>query len=108
MYFINIFTWPGYQSSKYAEWELTTSLKLYQACSAFWLIINVLSTIITIYAIKKIFNTVQELCLSNSKVDIDRKTMSLHASVLVLQSCIAIIYVIILYKEFDSKTIMII
>ena len=58
MYLINILTWPGFSSTNFSLWESTTSNKLYQACSSFWLTINISSTIITIYAIKKIFNTV--------------------------------------------------
>ena len=62
------------------------------ATEAVWLLITALSTFVTVYAINSIFQTAKQLEISNSNVDINKKTMILHSSLLITQCVCAAFY----------------
>lgn len=58
--------------------------------SYIWLFFTLLSTFLTIYAIEKIFKTVQELQKNNATVKINRRAMTIHCLVLIV-NCIVVL-----------------
>ena len=59
-----------------------TQENIYNATSLIWLAFNVISTVITITAIRQIFKTIRILNLSNSNVDINTRTLVIHSTLL--------------------------
>ena len=93
LYFWMIFSFPGYCDKEhsiesyqnYVNWADTTRLKLFQASDAVWLTLNITSTTVTGFAIRKIFKITNALSLTNSNFMIDKKLLVIHVVVLILQ-----------------------
>lgn len=80
-----ISTFPGYEDFNiYSQWYDVTFIKLYTATYALWFALNLVSTSVTVIAIVKIFRTVKLLEKSNENVDLSKRTMTLHSTLLIL------------------------
>ena len=82
-------TFPGFintdgTSESYHKWEQTTFFKVFSASITLWLALNVVSTIISIFAISKIYKTVKSVRITNNIVNFDYSSMILHTIVLIL------------------------
>jgi hypothetical protein len=74
--------------------------KVWKATTPIWLFINLISTALTIFAIFKILKTAKELEKYIDNVTINKRTMTLHAAILSLQSLVTIINSLLPYIPF--------
>lgn len=76
-------SFPGYivngSPQSYNEWYATTQLYCYLVINDCWLLINVVSTIITITSLRTIFKTISQLKSNN----VNRWLMVLHGSLMI-------------------------
>ena len=80
-----IFTFPGYEVLDiYNQWYSETFIKLYTATYALWFVLNLVSTSVTVIAIVKIFRMVKFIEKCNENVDLSKRTMTLHSTLLIL------------------------
>jgi uncharacterized membrane protein len=83
-------SFPGWYLSngsmnQFYDWFHGLYTKLYTSNNAFWTSLTIMSTITTIYAICKIFAINRELSLTNPNVKINKKSMVLHSTLLIIQ-----------------------
>ena len=80
-------TFPGYvnngSTEQYLDWYYGP---FYLITNFIWLIITFSSTVVTIFAVCKIFSIAKELQSYNENVSINKNTMILHAILLTIQS----------------------
>ena len=92
-YLILMISFPGYYDRdktmqsyyKYKNWLDNTYYKIAPISDYIWLSINLLSTLITIFAVIKIFKITASLRLTNSNVKLNKKILIAHVFVLCLQ-----------------------
>ena len=89
-------SFPGYFDStglmyQFYDWINGLYTNLYLSIIAIWSTLTIASTITSIYAICKILAINKELSLTNPNVKINKKTMVLHSTLLIVQSCTAIL-----------------
>ena len=114
-YLILMISFPGYFDNdktmqsyyNYNYWLDNTYYKIVPITDYIWLSINLLSTLITIFAVIKIFKITATLRLTNSNVKVNKKTLIAHVFVLCLQFIAAIGLAIIDFtqQQINSKTV---
>ena len=79
-------SWPetGGSMDQYYDWEYGLATNIYLGITSIWSTLSIVSTITTIYAIRKIFAINRELSLTNPNVNINRNTMVLHSTLLIV------------------------
>ena len=92
LYLILMISFPGYYDSdktmqsyyNYKNWLDNTYFEIVPITDYIWLSLNLLSTLITIFAVIKIFKITATLRLTNSNVKVNKKTLIAHVLVLCL------------------------
>lgn len=67
----------------YNDWRDGTQMRIYETTVTFWLLLIILSTLISIHAITKIIRTAKVLSLHNTNVSFNIQTMKLHSVLLI-------------------------
>ena len=75
-------------------WYATTGMKISLATNILWTVFNIVSTIITLFAMMKIFETVKQLKNMNSTLTINKRTMIAHIILMLLMTLFAILRVL--------------
>ena len=93
IYFWCVFTFPGYvndgSDQKYLTWYSNLFEKyMLNIAHSLWLGINILASAVTIYAIRSIFDTVNRLTNGNGSLALNKGTLILHSSLLVVQTVV--------------------
>ena len=73
-----IFAFPGYLNENFDVWFSEQYLSVYNATMALWFALNILSTLSSIYSIRKIFMTTKKLSEMNSNIKMNYLTLILH------------------------------
>ena len=102
---------PGFLPlDNFFRWYDGCQAKIFKQASTFWLTINVSSTVLTIFSIRKILATTKKLQKGNKNVTINKHTMLLHSGLLVLQCLVLIVYALqnieILHKRWQLINIL--
>ena len=100
-YFDNDKTMQSYYY--YKNWLDNTYYKIVPITDYIWLSINLLSTLITIFAVIKIFKITATLRLTNSNVKVNKKTLIAHVFVLCLQLIAAIGFTISDFNQLNNN-----
>jgi hypothetical protein len=81
-------SFPGYvyngSLDRYYSWILGLYARLNFWVDVFWASINIMATLVTIYAICKIFATAKAVSSSDQSVNVNLKMMLMHACLLVV------------------------
>ena len=91
LWLVLMITYPGRNNLNYNTCYSGTFTYIFSVMSYIWLFFTLLSTFLTIYAIKKIFKTVQELQKNNATVKINRRAMTIHCLVLIVNSIVVLL-----------------
>lgn len=87
IYCIQIIQFPGFNKdgedqSQFIAWHEGAYIRSYNAQSVFWLILNLISSIFAIIALLRIFFIIKRISKNNENMDVNRKVLILHASLL--------------------------
>jgi hypothetical protein len=82
-------SFPGYYDvngsmDQYSDWYYGLDTSLNQYIVSIWTALTIIETTITIYSVCKIFGINKELSLTNPNVKINKKTMVLHTTLLII------------------------
>jgi hypothetical protein len=78
-------TWPGYAEIDGIEiWIKKIEIPIFVSTEVLWVSLNFLSTFFSIFGIRKILNTLQELKKNNPRIKTNKFILILHCVVLVL------------------------
>jgi hypothetical protein len=106
LWFLLIVTFPGYyvdgSFDKVNQWNQNTYEPILFCSNMIWLSFNIASTIFTVFAILKIFDTVKELRKTNTKINLNSRTMILHCVVLIF-NCFILFFYCVPYSTFSSR-----
>lgn len=91
MWLYEIITFPGLVNDgtrvKYHHWK-DINEKTLEYAGYFWLALTLLNTVVSLFAICKIFNTARQLAHSNVMTSVNQWAMILHAALLICQCLI--------------------
>ena len=82
---------------QYYDWYYGLDANLIISITSIWSTLTIISTSVTIYSICEIFAINKELSVTNPNVKINKKTMVLHSTLLIIQ-CSAVILANVPYK----------
>ncbi len=93
-FLVLIISFPGYNNERrsFKSWLQETFMPWFDAQNIAFCVLTIVSTVITIYSICKIFETSKQLSATNQNVHINLRTMICHSSLLIVSSLIAIGY----------------
>ena len=91
-----ILSYPGYvndgTTDEFNNWlEFRFYRYMNNSTHFLWLIIELISCIVTIYAIHSIFNTVSQLATSRTELALNKMTLAAHGTLLTIQTLIVIV-----------------
>ncbi len=98
LYIWTVATVPLELNQSYFDWLEQQFQTINFIVHIVWLIFTLLSTFITIYAITTLQKTVKILQESNPNIQFNHFSMLMHGSLLVLECCMAVLYIYSTYK----------
>ncbi len=98
LYCYMLIKFPGYVHDgslvQYQDWFLSTQYRIKIATLILWISMSFISTIITIYAIRKMFRIIDMLQKFNKNVDHNSRTVKIHSCLLITQTLIQILVIL--------------
>lgn len=86
----SIILFPGY-NDKYEEWFYGQFIKIRLLTKSIWILINLVSTAVTVFAVIWLLQTIKTLRRTNQRIDLNKNSLILHSILLVIQSTTAIL-----------------
>lgn len=77
---------PDGTTKEYDTWYLLTFDTIYAKADYIWVSLTILNTLVSIYAIFKIFATAKKLSNTNMLTSVNKQAMMIHGTVITIQS----------------------